>query len=216
MALRLVEPAGRRSTGSHLRASRDEAPPQAPAIVYLLADNLDAALAAGEDLLKQSIQWNGAAGGTADDIAGACEDLRAALNHIRTLEMIIAARVLKTRERAEELGRRDARFAAVARLYNGGTAIMIEAAVELGDPAASHFETGNGATAYLRSRGLIAVDQPAPADGARLAITEELLIAGRIRLGTLMDLAARFLDTLETHYELFPDELAQEDDGTAA
>src|SRR5690606_27024367 len=30
----------------------------APAVVYLLADHLDSALAAGEDLLKSTLSWN--------------------------------------------------------------------------------------------------------------------------------------------------------------
>ena len=33
-------------------------PRPTPAAVYLLADNLDAALAAGEDLLKSSLTWH--------------------------------------------------------------------------------------------------------------------------------------------------------------
>ena len=38
-------------------------------------------------------------------------------------------------------------------------------------------------------------------------IGEDFLLVRRIRLGTLMDLLAAFLDALELHYELFADAL---------
>jgi hypothetical protein len=34
-------------------------------------------------------------------------------------------------------------------------------------------------------------------------VTEQFLVAGRMQLGALLDLIAMFLDTLETHYELY-------------
>lgn len=180
-----------------------EGEPLPPAYVFLLADNLDAALAAGEDLVKESFVWNGASLGTPREIANARSEQRAAIETIRSLEMILVARILKSRERAEELGRRDERFRPVAKLYNGGTALLIEAAAELADPTASDFETGNAMTAYLRQRDVIAADEPAPQDGSRVVIGEGFRIAKRIALGELLDLVAMFLDTLETHYDLF-------------
>jgi hypothetical protein len=185
--------------------------PAAPAIVYLLAENLDAALAAGEDLLKESFVWNGASLGTPAEIAAARAEERHSIETVRTLEMVLVARVLKSRERAEELARRDERFRPVAKLYNAGTALFIESAAEFADRTTVDFETGNATTAFLRSRGLIAPDQPGPAEGARVMLSEDFLIARRARLGTIMDLVAMFLDTLETHYELFDTEDPEEE-----
>ena len=36
-------------------------------------------------------------------------------------------------------------------------------------------------------------------------MTEDYLVAGRIRLGTLLDLIATFLDTLDTLFDLYAD-----------
>lgn len=178
-------------------------PPLAPASVYLLADNLDAALAAGEDLICSSLVWNAATGASDDDISAAREAQRQSIDTIRSLEMILVARVLKSRERAEDLGRRDTRFKDLAKLYNAGTAQLIEATSEFGDATVHDFETGAAPIAYLRTRGLIASDTAAPLEGATLAIDDQFLIARRIRLGVLLDLVAMFLDTLEIHFDLF-------------
>ncbi len=177
--------------------------PYIPPTVYLLADNLDAALAAGEDLLKSLLVWQVGAARDGDAIAEVRARQRADLQSIRTLEQVLLARVLKSRERAEEIGKRDPRFGSVARLYNGGTAILIEAVADFGDAASHDFETGDGMVSYLRSRGLIGAEDAGPAEGQVLVVTEEFLIARRLRLGTLLDLVAMFLDTLEIHYELF-------------
>jgi hypothetical protein len=174
-----------------------------PAAAYLLADNLDAALAAGEDLLKSSLTWHSGNARSADDIAVNRVEERQAVETLRSLEMILVARILRSRERADELLKRDPRLKPLAKLYNAGTAFLQDAVSEIGDPSAQAFETGDGTTAYLRGRGLIAADAPAPAEAEAIALTEEFLVAARIPLGTLMDLAAMFLDTLETHYDLY-------------
>jgi hypothetical protein len=175
----------------------------APAAVYLLADNLDKALAAGEDLLKSSLVWNGGSTRATEDIVAHRGEERQALEEMRTLEMVLVARVLKSRERAAELAKLDPHLKMIAKLYNSGTVILTDAIEELGDTRATDFEAGGGLTAYLRSRGLIASDVPAPPEAACLTVTEEFLIAGRIPLGALMDLVAMFLDKLEMHYDLY-------------
>ena len=188
-----------------LARRRDAAPslPSAPAAVYLLADNLDAALAAGEDLLTSSIVWNAAQGSSGDDIAAAWEAQRQATDQIRSLEMILVARILKSRERAEELGKRESRFTSFTTLYNSSTALLIEATSEFADATAHDFQTGDAPIAYLRTRGLIAPDAAAPLEGETLSIDDTFLIARRVQLGVLLDLVAMFLDTLETYYDLF-------------
>ncbi len=58
-------------------------------------------------------------------------------------------------------------------------------------------------TAYLRSRRLIAEDAAAPAEGQEISISEDFLMCGLVPLGSVLDLVALFLDTLETHYDLY-------------
>lgn len=180
-----------------------------PAAVYLLADNLDAALAAGEDLLKSCISWHAGNSREAEEVAARRIEERRATETIRTLEMIAVARVLKSRERAAELAREDANLKPIAKLYEGGTAVLVDAIQELGDPAAHDFDAGDGVTSYLRTRGLIDAEMAAPEEAAELKVTEDFLIGGRIALGALMDLIAMFLDTLEIHYDLYEDEAPQ-------
>ncbi len=124
-----------------------------PAAVYLLADNLDAALAAGEDLLKSCITWHAGNSRSAEEVATRRAEERSAAETIRTLEMIAVARLLKSRERAAELAKVDPHIKPVAKLYNAGTALLADAIKELGDPAAHDFDAGDGITSYLRTRG---------------------------------------------------------------
>ncbi|OYW54985.1 MAG: hypothetical protein B7Y80_09115 [Hyphomicrobium sp. 32-62-53] len=179
--------------------------PYIPPNVYLLADNLDAALAAGEDIMKATLHWGTGADRNGAAIASKRAAQRSVLENVRMLEQVLVARVLKSRERSEEIAKRDPRFATVARLYNAGTAILIEAVSDFGDPASIDFENGGGAVSFLRTRGLLTEDAPGPSDGQTLKFRDSFLVAGRIRLGTLLDLVAMYLDTLETHFDLFSD-----------
>ena len=175
----------------------------APAVVYLLADHLDTALAAGEDLLKAKLRWNVADARATDGLTLQRHDERAAIEAARTLEMVLLARVLKSRESALELAKIDTQFKLIARLYTSGTEIVADAAKELTDETSYAFDAGDGITAYLRSRGLIAKEESAPLEAAELAVTEDYQVAGRMPLGPLLDLIAMFLDTLENHFELY-------------
>lgn len=174
----------------------------APAIVYLLADHLDSALAAGEDLLKSTLRWN-AGDARSEALSLKHQEERAAIDAARTLEMLLLARVLKSREAAQELAKVDSQFKLIARLYTTSTEVVAEAAKTLTDETSYAFDAGGSATSYLRSRGLIAEDDPAPLEAASLTVTENYLVAGKMQLGALLDLVAMFLDTLETHYELY-------------
>ncbi len=185
--------------------------PYIPPNVYLLADNLDAALAAGEDLMKAELVWETGAGRDGADIARVRAAQRSVVENVRSLEQILVARVLKSRERSEEIAKRDPRFATVARLYNAGTSILIEAVAEFGNAADADFESGGGAVPFLRAHGLLAEDAPGPAEGQVFKFRDDFLVAGRIRLGTLLDLVAMYLDTLETHYDLFSDDIVEPD-----
>lgn len=175
----------------------------APAIVYLLADHLDSALAAGEDLLKSTLRWNSGDSRAHEGLTEQRHEERAAIEGARTLEMVLLARVVKSREGAQELAKLEGQFKLITRLYTSGTEIVADAVSKLSDETAYAFDAGDGITAYLRSRGLIAEDAPAPLEAASLTVTEQFQVAGRMPLGPLLDLIAMFLDTLENHYELY-------------
>lgn len=175
----------------------------APAVVYLLADHLDSALAAGEDLLKSTLSWHSADPRAPEGLTEQRHAERAAIDAARTLEMVLLARVLKSRESAQELAKIEGQFKLITRLYTSGTEIVADAARSLTDETSYAFDAGDGITGYLRSRGLIAEDEAAPLEAASLTVTEQFLVAGKMQLGPLLDLIAMFLDTLETHYELY-------------
>jgi hypothetical protein len=179
--------------------------PSAPPCVYFLADHLDAVLATGEDMREIRLTWV-SAGSTPDTALHDLDRLREAVDDVRSLELTLIARLLKSRERAEELQRADPRLKLIARLFLNGTLAISDAVPTLTDITASDFETGDAALAYLRARELLAVDAAAPGDGARLHITEAFPIAGRLPLGTLMDLVAQFLDAIELHHDIYTDQ----------
>jgi hypothetical protein len=175
----------------------------APTLVYLLADNLDAALAAGEDLLKSSVTWHGCDARSAEELCETRPKEREAFDAIRSLELILLARLLKSRESAAELARSESHIKQIAKLYSAGTALLADTVDELADTSSADFDTGDCVTTYLRSRGLIADDAPAPAEGQDIIITEDFVMCGVVPLGAVLDLVAHFLDTLETHYDLY-------------
>jgi hypothetical protein len=125
------------------------------------------------------------------------------LTTVRTLELSMTARLLQARKRAEEMRRTETRLKPLISLFVGGTAPLVDAALELGDTTTRDFDTGDTAFAFLRSRGLIARDAAGLERLAELRVSEGYLVAGRIRLGTLMDLIATFLDSLDLLYDLY-------------
>ena len=169
--------------------------------IWLLADNLDAALAMGEDLTQQA--WSPPSSTTTDQT-----DMRGFLEDVRTLEMTMIARILRAREHAAEAGR-DKRLTHLARLFLAGTVSLLDALADLGDCTALDFDTGDAASAFLRTRGFIDADVPGRDEAAGLAVSQDYLVAGRIHLGTLMDLVATFLDVLEAHYDVYGDAALQ-------
>jgi hypothetical protein len=186
------------------------ATPKHPGI-YLLGDHLDAALAMGEDLLTERVALADAGQQpTTARVVRQNRELAQFLTVVRTLELSMTARLLQARKRADEMRRGDSRLKPLIALFVAGTAPLVDAALELGDTTIHDFETGDTATAFLRSRALIARDAAGLEGLAQLAITEDYLVAARIRLGTLLDLVATFLDTLDLLYDLYGDEPADE------
>ena len=84
----------------------------APDNVYALADHLDAALAACEDLLQ---------------LSGRHTDLEWFLASVRRFELAAILQVLRVRQYAEELRQSDRRIATIAELFLAGTLAFTEA-----------------------------------------------------------------------------------------
>ncbi len=186
---------------------------RAPLSVYMLADHLDAALAAGEDLIVGGGAWRQLVD-TPGNMQTFPQRQRAIVDDIRALELMVVARILKARDHAGALAQRDTRFAAIANLFVSGTAVLLDAVEDCGDATSSDFDTADGLIAYVRSRGLIAPNAAGIENAAQLTIDDSFLVARKAALGPLMDMAAAFLDALETHYDLFATEDAGEDAGT--
>jgi hypothetical protein len=184
----------------------DATPARHPTI-YLLSDHLDAALAMGEDLLTERVVL-----AEAEQKLNMSRLLRQSaevadfLDSVRTLELSLIARLLQARRRAEEIKRTETRLKPLISLFVGGTAALVDAAEELGDTTNQAFATGDAAQAFLRSRGILARDAAGLEQLSQLVVTEEFLVAARIRRGTLMDLVATFLDTLDVMFDLSQDE----------
>jgi hypothetical protein len=176
----------------------------APASVYLLAEHLDAVLAAAEDLTAVLHLPPEVPPRESSEIIDFRAQRREAVEKIRTFELAMLSRLIIGREWAVTVATEDERFQPVARLYVAGTATLLDAVAECADLSDEDFDTGDDLTAYMRSRGLIAADAAGLSDSAPIAATEGFLVAKRARLGVLLDLVASFLDALEAEFELFP------------
>jgi hypothetical protein len=175
---------------------------QAPLSVYMLAEHLDAALAAGEDIVARGHQWRSLAENPGDP-ANFVTRQRKIVDEIRVLELMLVGRILKARTHALSLSEYDDRFRVVGKLFASGTAILLDAVEESGDARGTDFDTADEVIAYVRSRGLIAPDAAVVRRPADLTIDDNFLVAKRIALGPLLDMAAAFLDALDVQYELF-------------
>lgn len=101
----------------------------APASVHALADHLDAALAACEDLLK---------------LSGRHVDLEWYLASVRRFELAAILQVLRVRLYAEELRDSDPRMAPIAELFLAGTIAFTEASgAQVSNPFGSGFDAAD-------------------------------------------------------------------------
>ena len=181
-----------------------------PASVTLLADHIDSILAMGEDLLalRQTLDRR-AAGDPRPAAMHALVVAQRALGdfvrQVRTLELGMTARLVQARKLALDVKRSTPSIGHVAALFHGGTAV-IEDAVDVSRRAlAQRFDHGEAAIDFIRSRAIIATDAPGLAGLDVVHVSEDTMLLGQLRLGTLMDLVARFLDTLDAAFDLYPD-----------
>jgi hypothetical protein len=177
--------------------------------VFLLADHLDAALAAGEDLL--GLRNALAPALTCKDARtteGGAAAVRLFVDRARLLELRLAMRTLEARKGATRVLRADTSLRLLADLFVGGTAPLADAVEELGDRTWSDFLTGQDAVAYLRSRGVVPRDAAGVLDLDQLCVSSRFLVARRIELGSLLDLTATFLDALDLTYSVYQSDTA--------
>lgn len=171
-----------------------------PPNVFLLADHLDSVLASADELLAMRIHVGMETRGEAEP---ASAGLKSFVDRARTLEMSILSRTLQARARASELRGQPAHIRPLLSLFVSGTAPLADAVEDLADRSYADFQTGNCPLAYLRSRGVITADHGSLLGMVELEIGDEFLIAKRIALGPFTDLAAQFLGSLTTCYDLF-------------
>lgn len=183
------------------RAKADIAP-----LMALIADHLDAVLAAGEDLLALTVDLEGLR--RSDGAAAPWTHLEPFVAQLKVYELTIVSRALAARRRIEEtravLRRENPIVGTLFGSYLGGTASLEDAVTELADRVGGDFDGGLDPLAYLRTRGIIPADAGTILAGTRvIAAGEGFLVARRIRIGELLDMVAAFLDALDTAYGLF-------------
>lgn len=177
--------------------------PARNASLYLLRDHLEAALGLGEDLLAETLALDTPAGKSPlRTWMRQNRDLNTFLTRTRTLEYAITARLLQARKRAEEVKRGKSILKPLVALFVAGTAPLVDAAAELGDTDARDFNAADAALTFMRSRGLLAPDAACLEGLNRVSVSEDYQLAARIRLGTLLDLVATFLDTLDMLFDV--------------
>jgi hypothetical protein len=169
-------------------------------VVLLIADHLDAGLAAGEDLLATRL----AALADLDTAEDAVErELSRFVDRLERLETMLVGRILQARRRLEELPRHDAELAPLVRLFVASTDSMLDLVEHFGGQTAQRFDTGSDRLPFLRQRGLIARDAAGLPIYETLEVTESYRVGGLIELGPLMDLIATLLDVLDGRFDLY-------------
>jgi hypothetical protein len=176
--------------------------------VYRLADHLDATLALAEDLLSQkAVVGPLAAVDGHEAITARNQSITQFARTVRAQELAIVSRLIQARTRASELRSVDPRFAPLLALFVGATAVLADAAAGrdggLGDISPSALTNGPDVLYFLASRAVVPPGAVSLANVAALAVTEDYLLAAQIHLGTLMDMVAQVLETLDLAFDLY-------------
>ena len=169
--------------------------------IYHLADHLDAILAAGEDLraLRPIPRAK-----NPQRVVNAPISMAQFAKDIRLYEMSLVQRTKRARVHTRTIVPLDQRFAALGGLFVAGTAALEDAIEDLTQHETISFETANDPVQYFRSRAMIGETETYVKSVESLQINDTFLIAGKIKLGPLLDLAATFLDTLDRAFDLYP------------
>ena len=171
--------------------------------VCLLADHLDAALAAGEDLVALSA---GAVRAQRSDGALPLSDgLRPLVAAAQALERTLIGRALQARSRCRALKGLEQPIGPALDAFAAATSVLADAAAEMADRDFADFDSGGDPYAYLRSRAIIKADAGIAPGAGHIVVTEDFLVGRQIPLGPLMDMTASALDLLDNAYCLFDD-----------
>jgi len=188
--------------------------------VYLLIEHLDAALAAGDHLTSLNMDVTEPSADVGPRRLRSREArFIAFVNHVRSLEASLIAHILQARRRATELPRSRGPLKTLLDSFSGGTAALLDAVAEYGDPARFAFNTGADRLSYLRARGVMSADALALSSVVTVEIDESFLVAGRLELSPLLDMIEAFLRALNVEYDLWreqPDETIDLDAQDAA
>lgn len=182
--------------------------------LYWLVEHLDAALAAGDQLMSLSLEV------TEPTPTMGPRRLRTRVarfirfvSQVRNLEASLIAHILQARRRVAELPRGRGPLRLLLDLFTSGTTVLLDAVAEYGDPAGLAFNTGADRLAYLRARGIIASDSGALMPVTTFEIGESFRVAGRIELGPLLDLVEAFLNALNTEFGIWHEQADEVEDG---
>jgi len=171
--------------------------------VFLLAEHLDMILAAIEEL--EACRPTSAPQDPLMPSGPTRLSMSSFVDDLQRFEAAAIMRVARARDLTRALVRRDKRFAMLGGLFVSGTASLDEAMRRMGDDTGTAFERGLEPVAYLRSRGAIADDAGGIDANDGIAIGDGFRLAGEIEVGPLVDLVSTFLNTIELHFDLFPE-----------
>lgn len=182
--------------------------------LYWLVEHLDAALAAGDQLMSLSLEV------TEPTPTMGPRRLRTRVarfirfvSQVRNLEASLIAHILQARRRVAELPRGRGPLRLLLDPFTSGTTVLLDAVAEYGDPAGLAFNTGADRLAYLRARGIIASDSGALMPVTTFEIGESFRVAGRIELGPLLDLVEAFLNALNAEFGIWHEQADEVEDG---
>lgn len=172
-----------------------------PVGVALLADHLDGALAAGEDLLAVTLAPQAdAAGGDAADVR-----LGKFVTELRRHEAALLLRLLQARRRAAAIVTQDQALRSVLKLIGASTDALLDLVGHYGDKAVAAAAHGDDLQHYLRQRGLIADDAPAVGAFDAVRVSDAFRVGGMVPLGGLLDMTSAALDLLDRQFNLYSD-----------
>lgn len=173
-----------------------------PIGIHLLADHLDATLAAGEDLLSLRLEP------AADAPPGVAPEERLAkfVADVRQHEAALLLRLLQARRRAESVVTTDFALKTVLKLIATGTASLADLAQRFGHNGRDGVGSGEDVQHVLRQRGLIADDAGSVSPFEVLRVDDAFRVGGVLPLGGLLDMAASALDLIDRQYNLYRDD----------
>ena len=171
------------------------------AVLDLLADHLEAALAHGGALLGMGVSTEAGveSGASGRAIIRQNRAVETFIADIRRRELSIVMRLLQARSCADEAARQDRALKPLLALINAGTAVIADAAEAMTpDAMGAPCDTGGSIIAFLASRGLLSPEAAGMTGHKSLHVDETTLVLGRLPLGELLDMTSAALDAVTT------------------